>query len=122
VGAVCTSSAASANASELAIEQLIFVLNLLSQGAFLGLDLVGARDIVPGCQIVQLIVRLDLDLVCTVDIVLGWLPMTDRSLQIAIAGVDFGAILGFRRKHNGGCPQEDDHSNQNRVHGHAPPN
>jgi hypothetical protein len=122
------SSAASANTPEFAIEPRIFLLDPLSQGAFLGLDLVDAYNLVMGWwQIEELIVLLDalfveLDLAGARNIILGWLPMIDLSLDIPIGGLDSGVLLGFRSVRRGGRRRQDNNSNENRAHGLAPPN
>jgi hypothetical protein len=112
-------SAASADPSELTIEPIIFLLDHLTQGVFLGLDLVGAYNIVLGWWEFEFLIVL-----LNSGIILGLLPTIDRSLHlhiIAIAGVDLGVCLDFSTMHTSGGHRQHDNSSENRAHGRTPP-
>ena len=106
-------STTSADPSELTIKPVIFLLDQPGQGVFLGLHLVGARDFLGRCYVELRIVFLDLG------IVLGWLPMTDRSLilhVIAIARLDLNGFLGSRSGYDKGRRGEQNDSSENGAH------
>jgi hypothetical protein len=66
--------------------------------------LAGASNIILACrQIEQLIVLVDLlkFILGRLQLILGWLPMTDLSLHRSMAGRSFGVDLRSRSIHNG---------------------
>ena len=74
------------------IKSLIFLLDHLSQAVFLSLNLVGACNIALACwQIELFIVVFD-----CLNITLGRLPVTDRNLHVAMAGLDLSVSLSLR--------------------------
>src|SRR5271168_1360274 len=85
--------------------------------------LAGAGNIILACrQIEQLIVLVDLleFILGRLQLILGWLLMTDRSLHRSIAGRSFRADLRLRSVHDGHGRRQHNHSSENRAHGPAP--
>src|SRR5271168_1975134 len=85
--------------------------------------LAGASNILLACwQIEQLIVLVDLleVILDRLQVILGWLPMTDRSLHRSMAGRSFRVDLRSRSVHNGHRRRQHNHSSEDRAHGPAP--
>ena len=88
--------AAWADVDDFTIEARVILLDLLGQGVFLRSDLAGASNLVLGCrQIEQLIVLVEVLQVILgrLQAILGWTPITDRSLHRAIAERSLGVDL-----------------------------
>ncbi len=96
--------AAWADVPDFFIEPRVILLDPLGQGVFLGVDLAGAGNIVLACRQMKVpIVLFDLlkIILGPLQVILGWLPMTDRSLHRSIAGRPLGVDLRLRSVHNG---------------------
>jgi hypothetical protein len=84
-------------------------------------DVPRANNIVLACRQIEIpIVLFDPLKIVLGWVIPGWLPMTDPSLHIAIAGLSLRVLLRLRWMHSSHRRRQKDDSNENRAHDLAP--